>query len=106
MPSTVLMQLHAPAGCESTAFTLMQWSGTIGQVLSRNLEYALMAWYGVVPKHGSAGFGGFAHVAAITAAWRICTALLLYVVVIPGLRPVPAKAEETSSKPCERPAAK
>ncbi|CAE8655217.1 unnamed protein product, partial [Polarella glacialis] len=85
MPSTVLMQLHAARGCEGTAFTLMQWSGTIGQVLSRNLEYAFMAYFSVQPGLGSTGFEGFVFVAAASALWRLVTALLLHISISPGL---------------------
>lgn len=88
MPCTVLMQLHAPAGCESTAFTLMQCSGTVGQVLSRNLEYWLMRRFGVDPTLGSPGFGGFMSLAVAVAVWRVATAFILCVTAVPFLQPV------------------
>lgn len=78
MPCTVLMQLHAPRGCEGTAFALMQWSGTIGQVLSRNVEYALMALAGASV---SLGFSTFWQAAAAAAAWRVITAATLLAVL-------------------------
>lgn len=85
MPCTVLMQMFSPCGCASTAFTLMQSCGTVGQVLSRNLEYSFMHWCGVEPQLGSAGFEGFTHVAAVTAAWRVSTSALLGLCVAPHL---------------------
>lgn len=90
MPCTVLMQLHATKGCESTAFTAMQLSGTLGQVLSRNLEYLVMTLFGVNPAHSS-GFHGFWHVALTAAIWRVATAVALLRWLVPRL----AEADRT-----------
>merc|ERR1711966_531756 len=47
MPCMVLFQLHSPKGCEGTAFSFMQCSGTIGMFFGRNLEWLLMSIFGV-----------------------------------------------------------
>eukprot|EP00931_Biecheleriopsis_adriatica_P065133 TRINITY_DN39766_c0_g1_i1.p1 TRINITY_DN39766_c0_g1~~TRINITY_DN39766_c0_g1_i1.p1 ORF type:complete len:451 (+),score=90.72 TRINITY_DN39766_c0_g1_i1:49-1353(+) len=87
MPTTVLQQLHAPEGCEGTAFTLMQSGGTVGSVFARNLEWALFYWWGVDPTLGSEGFGNFHLVTASACAWRCCTALLVLTALVPRLEP-------------------
>jgi len=79
MPCTVLMQLHSPRGCEATAFSLMQWSGTIGQVLGRNLEYLLSRVIGVSP---ITGYAKFWQVALATANWRLVTSVALRICVL------------------------
>merc|ERR1712061_960979 len=83
MPCIVLMQLCTPQGCESTAFTLMQWSGTVGQVLSRNIEYGLLGWFGVLPKQQ---FANFWMVTVVAAGWRVGTAVFLCKASIPRLQ--------------------
>lgn len=85
MPTTVLQQLHTPQGYEGTAFTLMQSGGTFGMVLSRNLEWVLMGFYGVEPKLGSQGFDSLASVALATSAWRFGTAIIVALSVVPLL---------------------
>eukprot|EP00405_Crypthecodinium_cohnii_P064073 CAMPEP_0195034562 /NCGR_PEP_ID=MMETSP0326_2-20130528/68158_1 /TAXON_ID=2866 ORGANISM="Crypthecodinium cohnii, Strain Seligo" /NCGR_SAMPLE_ID=MMETSP0326_2 /ASSEMBLY_ACC=CAM_ASM_000348 /LENGTH=118 /DNA_ID=CAMNT_0040059429 /DNA_START=119 /DNA_END=472 /DNA_ORIENTATION=- len=82
----VLMQLCSPPGLESTAFTLMQSSGTIGSVLGRNLEYSLMARCGVNPALGYDGFQSFAKMAVAVLVWRGVTAALLIGWLLPPLR--------------------
>lgn len=94
MPCTVLMQLHSPPGYESTAFTLMQWSGTVGQVLGRNLEYLLMGAFGVSP---TAGFASFWRVAAAAAVWRPVTAVLLRTFVLGSLAGSERKTVKTEN---------
>eukprot|EP00927_Polykrikos_kofoidii_P032593 TRINITY_DN27715_c0_g1_i1.p2 TRINITY_DN27715_c0_g1~~TRINITY_DN27715_c0_g1_i1.p2 ORF type:complete len:103 (-),score=21.78 TRINITY_DN27715_c0_g1_i1:117-425(-) len=78
MVCTVLMQLHATRGREGTAFAVMQWSGTVGQVLSRNVEFALMGWVGTSV---TLGFDTFWQAAAASAFWRIITAVVLLAVL-------------------------
>lgn len=97
MPTSVLMQLHVPKGRESTAFTLMQLTGTFGQVLSRNIEFSLMSVFAVSPNKGPDGFHGFGWVAMVAAVWRIGTALLLRYFFLPRL-----DAEKSEWRRCVR----
>mmetsp|Transcript_14938 Transcript_14938/g.43089 ORF Transcript_14938/g.43089 Transcript_14938/m.43089 type:complete len:460 (-) Transcript_14938:59-1438(-) len=85
MPCMVLMQLACPSGCASTAFTLMQCSGTVGCVLARNLEFACMAALGVDPKAGAGGFERFTLVAALCLGWRLGTVTMLCAFIVPKL---------------------
>lgn len=86
MPTTVLQQLHATAGCEGTTFTLMQSGGTLGMVLSRNLEWYLMSLFLVEPQLGALGFANFHAVALAALAWRCTTAALLLTLLVPVLK--------------------
>eukprot|EP00438_Fugacium_kawagutii_P018881 Skav221127 [mRNA] locus=scaffold233:559578:562967:- [translate_table: standard] len=85
LPVTVLQQLHAPAGCEGSAFTLMQAGGTVGVVLGRNFEWQLLHWCGVEMQLGAAGFANFPVLLMIAAAWRVLTATALYFFLLPRL---------------------
>merc|ERR1719265_54219 len=108
MSCTVLMQVHTPKGCASTAFSVMQWSGSVAFVLGRNVEYTLLGWFDVSPKLGAAGFAGFPAVAAVCFLWRIGTAAALVLVAVPRLyeadaagAPTPS-ADETELKAAKR----
>lgn len=68
LPVTVLQQLHAPAGCEGSAFTLMQAGGTLGMVVGRNLEWQLLHWCGVDMQLGADGFTNFSVLLVIVGA--------------------------------------
>lgn len=85
LPVTVLQQLHAPAGCEGSAFTLMQAGGTVGVVLGRNFEWQLLHWCGVEMRLGAVGFANFPTLLLIAAAWRVLTATALYFFLLPRL---------------------
>eukprot|EP00435_Cladocopium_sp_Y103_P006042 s4991_g1.t4 len=91
LPVTVLQQLHAPAGCEGSAFTLMQAGGTLGMVFGRNLEWQLLRWCGVDMQLGADGFTNFSVLLAIVGAWRVLTASGLCFILLPLL-------DETSEK--------
>eukprot|EP00928_Gymnodinium_smaydae_P072180 TRINITY_DN55592_c0_g1_i1.p1 TRINITY_DN55592_c0_g1~~TRINITY_DN55592_c0_g1_i1.p1 ORF type:complete len:442 (+),score=34.14 TRINITY_DN55592_c0_g1_i1:43-1368(+) len=86
MPTTVLQQLHAPSGCEGTAFTMMQAGGTVGMILGRNLEWSFMNWFMVDPQLGSAGFANYLNVAFMALVWRCLTMLLGVLLIVPLLR--------------------
>ena len=83
LPVTVLQQLHAPTGCEGSAFTLMQAGGTLGMVLGRNLEWQLLRWCGVDITLGAEGFEHFSALLVIAAAWRVLTAMALCFALVP-----------------------
>merc|ERR1712146_751590 len=85
------MQMYAPKGYEATAFTLMQWSGTIGQVLGRNLEYWIMALLGVSLGNNLSGFW---RVAVAGALWRVATAIFLMTFMSRGRMELVGKKEK------------
>ena len=85
LPVTVLQQLHTPAGCEGSAFTLMQAGGTLGTVIGRNFEWQLLRWCGVDMSLGAAGFSNFSAVLVVAGVWRATTALVLCLVLLPRL---------------------
>ena len=85
LPVTVLQQLHTPAGCEGSAFTLMQAGGTLGTVIGRNFEWQLLRWCGVDMSLGAAGFSNFSVVLVVAGVWRATTALVLCLVLLPRL---------------------
>ena len=85
LPVTVLQQLHAPAGCEGSAFTLMQAGGTLGMVVGRNLEWQLLRWCGVDMQLGADGFTNFSVLLVIVGAWRVLTASGLCFILLPLL---------------------
>eukprot|EP00929_Paragymnodinium_shiwhaense_P021739 TRINITY_DN14102_c0_g1_i3.p1 TRINITY_DN14102_c0_g1~~TRINITY_DN14102_c0_g1_i3.p1 ORF type:complete len:265 (+),score=35.36 TRINITY_DN14102_c0_g1_i3:283-1077(+) len=78
MPCTVMMQLHAPKGSESSAFTVMQLGGTLGSVIARNIEFYFTALAGVSP---TTGYDYFWQAAGLSAIWRIITAVMVLVVL-------------------------
>eukprot|EP00434_Breviolum_minutum_P017384 symbB.v1.2.015351.t1/scaffold1140.1/size135646/2 len=85
LPVTVLQQLHTPAGCEGSAFTLMQAGGTLGTVIGRNFEWQLLRWCRVDMSLGAAGFSNFSAVLVVAGVWRATTALVLCLVLLPRL---------------------
>jgi hypothetical protein len=95
LPVTVLQQLHAPAGCEGSAFTLMQAGGTLGMVVGRNLEWQLLHWCGVDMQLGADGFTNFSVLLVIVGAWRVLTASGLCFILLPLLD---ATSEKKSSQ--------